>query len=225
LAAMLAGVLFFTSSAMARPVPFKAGETIRYAIKQSGIKVGEASLVFKGAADPGGSNAVLIIFTSQGFNFFDEERIFLDPETFLPRMVVRNLNIFGRREKITEEYDPATGGIRITKTAQGKTTVNTLAKKGSVDNIYGFIYRYRMQGEFNKGEKFQMRLPTLDVTMENAGDMSFNAAGKTYAAALMRSIPAKYSVWMDKGDQRLPLRIAGAVGIANTVMTMTGYEP
>ncbi len=227
-AAILAGMMFLVplaSSAMARPAPFKPGETIRYAIKQSGVKVGEASLVFQGPADAGGKKSVLIVFTSKGFNFLDEERIFLDPDTFLPRMVVRNLNIFGRQENITEEYDPAAGGIRITKTAQGKTTVDVLAKPGVIDNIYGFIYRYRRQGEFNKGETFAMRLPTLDVTMQDVGDMSFNAAGKTYTAALMRSVPAKYSVWMDKSDQRLPLRIAGAVGIANTVMIMTGYEP
>ncbi len=228
LAAALAIFSFVVSMAtvvMARPVPFKPGETIRYSIKQAGVKVGAASLVFIGEQLLAGQKAVLIVFTSKGFNFFDEERIFMDPDTFLPRTIVRDLNIFGNREKITEDYDPTGAGIKVTKVADGKTTVATLTKKGAVDNIYGFIYRYRAQGEFIKGEKLALRLPTLDVMMENAGDVTFHAAGKTYTSALMRSVPAKYSVWMDKSDRRLPLRIAGAVGIANTVMTMIGYEP
>ncbi|MEI8011595.1 MAG: hypothetical protein WCI27_03805 [Candidatus Omnitrophota bacterium] len=227
-AAMLgfaACLIFPGSPAMARTAPFKPGETIRYAIKQAAVKVGEASLVFKGEQEVDGKKLALVIFTSRGFNFFDEERIFLDPDTYLPRTVVRDLNIFGSREKITEEYEAGGKGIKVTKISDGKTTVKTIAKNGDVDNIYGFIYRYRRQGEFRKDEKFDLRLPTLDVTMQDVGDVSFNAAGKTYLSALLRSVPAKYSVWIDKSDLRLPLRIAGAVGIANTVMTMIGYEP
>jgi len=203
---------------------YAPGEKIHYAIKQSGIKVGDATLEFHGETYRDGKKYTLIIFSSKGFNFYDEERIFVDGTTLLPQRVIRNLNIFGKKEQIMEDYDQVAGTIRVTKIANDVTTEQILKKDGAVDNIYAFLYRYRGQGEFKKETEFDLRLPTIDVTMAHVKSMSFNAAGKVYQAGLMRSMPAKYSIWMDESDKHLPLRIAGAVGIANTVMTMTDYQ-
>ena len=221
--ALLLFVSLATGAAHAS-APFAKGEVIRYGIKKVGIKVGEATLEFKGKTSRDGKKYTLIIFSAKGFNFFDEERIFVDGKTFLPKLVIRDLNIFGIKSKIIEEYDQAAGTIKITKVAKGGTTVQVLEKKGPIDNIYGFIYRCRIHGSLNQEEKFKVRLPTLDVTIAGVKDLGFKAAGKTYQAILLRSIPPKYSIWMDKGSERIPLRIAGAVGIANTVMTMIEYK-
>jgi hypothetical protein len=210
--------------AHAAVAPFKKGEVIRYSVKQAGIKAGEATLEFKGDTYRDGKKYALIVFSSKGFNFRDEENIFLDPETWLPLLVVRDLNIFGSVETIMEEYDQKTGMIKVTKTAKDGTTVRMLDKPGPIDNIYAFIYRYRMNGTFARDEKIDLKLPTLDISMLQVKDVEFNAAGKMYKAALMRSVPSKYSIWMDKGDKRFLLRISGSVGITNTVMTMIGYE-
>jgi hypothetical protein len=204
--------------------PFNAGEVLHYNIRQLGVKVGEASLEFAGPRSlPDGRPAELIVFTSRAMNFFDEERIFLSPDNFSPLRVERTLNIFGSREAITEEYFPS-GRIRITKVADGKTSEQEIDRKRPVDNIYGFIYRYRAEGKFNMDEKFEINLPTKDVMIRPVDEMNFNADGKIYRAVLMKSVPSRYSIWMDKSPKRFPLRIAGAVGLANTVMTMTGYE-
>ena len=48
---------------------------------------------------------------------------------------------------------------------------------------------------------------------------------KKYPSVLFKSVPPKYTLWFDPGPQRLPLRISGSVGIANTIMVITGYEP
>ena len=209
----------------AATAPFKKGETIRFAVKQMAIKAGEATLVFKGDTYRDGKKYTLIVFTAKGFNFYDEERIFIDGKTFLPEVVIRDLNIFGSKENIMEEYDQARGRIKITKMLAGhESTSRVIEKKGPIDNIYGFIYRYRMQEKTAKDETFDVRLPTLDVKIAGVKEMDFNAAGKTYKAVLMNSVPSKYSIWMDKSAKRLPLRIGGAIGIANTVMTMIEYK-
>ena len=215
----------FPLPARAQTVPFKKGETIRFSVKQGFMKMGEATLVFEGDVERNGKKCTLIVFMAKGFNFYDEERIFVDPVTFLPQVVARDLNIFGNKEKITEEYDRTAGRIKVTKTVDGgNPTSLVIEKKGPIDNIYGFIYRYRMQEKLVKDEKFDVRLPTLDLKITGVKDMEFKAAGRTYQAVLLNSIPPKYSIWMDKSEKRLPLRIGGAIGIANTVMTMIDYK-
>lgn len=211
--------------AYAQTAPFRKGETIRFSVKQMAVKAGEATLVFEGDTYRNGQKYTLIVFTAKGFNFYDEERIFLDTKTFLPQIVMRDLNIFGSREQIREEYDQSLGTIKVTKMSEGRDPTSLIIeKKAPIDNIYGFIYRYRMQKDLVKDEKFELHLPTLDVNISGVKDVAFNAAGKKYQALLLQSIPSKYSIWMDKSKKHLPLRIGGAIGIANTVMTMIEYK-
>lgn len=223
------GVLFLLMSLVASAghaaIPFAKGEMIRYSIKKMGIKVGEATLAFEGETPRDGKKYALIVFTAKGFNFYDEERIYVDGETFLPQLVLRNLNVFGKKATVTEEYDQAAGTVTITKVAKGKTTVRTLEKTGPIDNIYGYIYRYRLHGGLDREERVKVALPAMDVTVAGVKNLEFKAAGKTYPALLLRSVPSQYSIWMDRGPAHLPLRIAGAVGFAKTIMTMVEYTP
>ncbi|MBF0331674.1 MAG: hypothetical protein HQL17_07025 [Candidatus Omnitrophica bacterium] len=220
----LAVLFLFSAPSWCHALPYGPGEKIRYVIKQSAFKVGEATLEFQGETYRDGKKYTLIIFTSKGFNFYDEERIFVDGATLLPQRVIRDLNIFGKKEQIMEDYDQATGTIRVTKLADGVSSEQLLKKEGPIDNIYAFLYRFRGQTAFKAETTFDLKLPTLDVTIAHVKSVPFNAAGKTYQSSLIRSVPSKYSIWMDEGPQHLPLRIAGAVGISNTVMTMIEYQ-
>ena len=89
--------------------PFRPGETIQYDIKKLAVKAGEATLTFQGLVSLEGQSAFLITFASKGLKFFDEEKIYLDPPTFLPKRVERDLNIFGKKEEIIEYYNAQEG--------------------------------------------------------------------------------------------------------------------
>jgi hypothetical protein len=39
----------------------------------------------------------------------------------------------------------------------------------------------------------------------------------------MTSKPAKYQVWFDTSERKIPLKIKGSVGLSNTDMTMVSY--
>ena len=205
-------------------LPFEKGETLTYAIKNLGIKAGDATLTLEGVTERNAREVNLIIFRAQAVNFLDEERIYADPETFYPLVVKRNLNIWGKKEKIEEYYNFDKGHIKIIKTEGGKTSEQIIEKKGKIDNIYCFIYRYRRSGDFNIGDSLGIRLPTKDITIELTKKTSLKAAGKKYDAFFMRSIPKKYQVWFDTGAQKIPLRINGSIGLSATAMTMTGYK-
>ncbi len=201
------------------------GEVLTYTIRKFGVKAGEAVIENKGMVDLGGAPRVLITFSSKGFNFFDHELIFADPHTLLPVRVERDLNIFGKKEKIIEFYDQEKYTVTIRK-YKGEEMVDEIVfqKDQPIDNLYCYIYRYRAHGRFAQGEKLGMHLPTKIVNFEIVRQEQIVALGRKNEAWFMRSTPNEYQVWFDAGDQKLPLRIDGAVGLAKTVMVLEGYE-
>ena len=212
-------------STLHKNFPFSDGEKITYAIKKMGVKTGESSLVFRGLTRINTKNAYLIIFTASSLNFFDEEKIYIDTKTFYPLVVNRDLNIWGKKEKIFEEYFPEKGLVKITKYAGGKKiTEQTIEKKGTLDNIYSFIYRYRNQGQFKVGDTLLMNLPTKDVVLKLKEITKIKAAGQQFDAYYMKSDPAQYEVWFDASDKKIPLKINGAVGFGDTAMVMMAYH-
>lgn len=222
-------ILFLGHPAQSELLPDKSpsffpGEKITFSIKKMGVKVGEASLVFQGLDKLGEKETFLIVFKATGFNFFDEEKIFVDPRTFYPIKIERNLNIWGKKEKITEEYFPDKGIVKITKNAGGKISEQRIEKKGTLDNIYSFIYRYRTQGQFKIGDALSLHLPTKEVTLKLQKMTKVKAAGEQFDAYYMHSDPAQYEVWFDNSAQKIPLKINGAAGFGDTAMVMVDYQ-
>ncbi|MBI5150855.1 MAG: DUF3108 domain-containing protein [Candidatus Omnitrophica bacterium] len=207
-----------------KALPFRPGETIQYDIKKLKMRVGQASLTFHGLVPLGGQSALLITFTSKGMKFFDEEKIYVDPRTFLPQRVERDLNIFGKKERIVEYYNAHEGSVRIVKTAKGETTEQTIKRSVPLDNIYCFIFRYRVSGKFIPGETFQIHLPTKDVQFQAEDPRELQVGGKKIAAHYLQSDPAQYRVWFDPGTRKVPLRIDGAIGFGKTAMIMVDYQ-
>jgi len=199
-------------------------ETIQYSIRQMGYD-GEASLTMAGPKVYKGHKTVLIVFKAHGVNFSDEENIYVDPSTYKPLFVERDfsLGMFGRG-KILEEYIPSKGEIIITKTDGGHVTSQVINKAVAVDNIYGFIYRYRKEGSFKTGDVLKMNLPTKDLKIRLVKRVVLKIGEKSYDSYYMQSQPARYKIWFDASDHKWPLRITGTIGMINSVMTMTGYE-
>lgn len=201
------------------------GERCVYSIKKFGIKAGFATLEYVGDLELGGKKVVLIVFTAKGFNFFDEEKIYADPETLLPVRVERDLNIFGKKENIVEYYDAQHNTVRIVKYKNGEQVDEVVFEQEQpIDNLYCFLYRYRQTGIFEKDARFRMYLPTKDVEFKIVGQEEIGFSNDGDTAWYMESQPREYRVWFGVGDQKIPLRIDGAVGLAKTAMILTEYE-
>jgi len=188
------------------------------------VKAGEATLEYRGTQKLDGQDAVLIIFRAEAINFLDEEKIFVDPVTFLPIRVERDLNIWGAKEKIIEYYDQNKFEVKVVKNSGGKITELVIKKDAAVDNIYSFLYRYRRSGAFTVGETLHLNLPTQSVDLTLKSRQKIDAAGKTYDAYYLESKPEKYCLWFDTGESKIPLRIDGAISFGNTAMIMRKYE-
>ena len=216
--------VFCPLSAGAQQVPFRVGEVITYDIRQIGLKVGQATLTLIGETPHEGRNLFLVVLKADGFNFYDQEEVYLDPVTFYPVLVLRDLNIFGKKEKIREDYLQDAKKIYIHKTSGGKTTEQVLDTRGAVDNIYGFIYRYRKSGSFTIGEEVDIHLPTQDLKIGIVKKIAIDVARRRAASAYMESRPDKYKIWFGIDRGHIPFKISGAVGIGNTLMVMTDYK-
>ncbi len=188
-----------------------------------GIKAGTAILTYEGVVELDGVKVNKVTFLADGFNFLDEEILYLDLDGWRPIKVERKLNIFGNKEEIVEHYKPD-GTIEIVKTASGKRTQQSLKKDAAIDNIYGLIYRLREKGNLSVGQSVDVHLPTKDFKITVEKSKPLKAAGQKYQSVFLRSQPGKYQIWMDSSYQHLPLRISGAIGIANTSMVMESYE-
>ncbi len=198
-------------------------ETITFRIEKMKVKAGEATLALYEGEKLDGQDVAVIVFRADGFNFLDEETIYANPKTFHPMRIDRNLNIFGRKEKITEEY-LAEGTVKITKHVGGKTKVETLKPGGKPDNIYGFLIRYRREGAFTIGDTVKLHLPTKDVVIKLENKKPLKIFGKEYEAYYLVSQPGKYKIWLDNSPEKIPLKISGAIGAANTTMVMRNYS-
>ncbi len=207
-----------------KPLPFKTGEEIRYNVKKFGVKAGTATLRFEGQTQLNGKSAYLIVFTVKGLNFFDEERIYVDPYSFLPIQVDRDVNVFGKEEKITEVYDHQAGQVVLTKKKGDREVQETIEKQGKIENIYGFIYRYRRDGSFGEGETIKLSLPTKDMSFQLEGKEKISLGRKQYEAYIMESHPRQFRVWFDESPKKIPLRIDGAMGFGQTSMVLAQYD-
>ncbi|MBF0511061.1 MAG: hypothetical protein HQL13_01890 [Candidatus Omnitrophica bacterium] len=199
-------------------------ETIHYTIHQLGFN-GKASLTMAGPKEFKGYKTLLIVFRAKGTNYSDEEDIYVDPKTYKPLFVERdfNLNIFGQG-KTLEDYVTTKGEIHITKKDGDRVTEQIINNVGAVDNIYGFIFRYRKEGTFKTGDHINMTLPTRNLEFKFIGHQPLKINGKYYDSLYMQSEPVRYKIWFDSSAHKWPLRITGSYGFINSVMTMTGYE-
>lgn len=211
-------ILNFCVIAHASGAPFSKGETIHYDIEKFKIKMGTATLVYNGTVEVQGKKALSITFTASGLKFLDEEQIYIDAETFYPLLIRRNLNIFGKEERITEFYDRQKGKVRIVKIAKGKTSEQIIENGGRFDNIYGFIYRYRQSGQFEQGKVLDLHLPTSDLKFQFVKQDTYAIADQEFNADYIQSTPKKYEVLFDNGPERIPLKINGALGFGNMSM-------
>jgi len=198
--------------------PFLKGEVIHYDIEKFKLKVGEATLVYNGVVEIQGKEALSITFTANGFKFLDEEKIYIDPKTFYPILIKRNVIMFGKEEKIMEFYDLKKGKVRIVKTAKGKTTEQVIEGGRQFDNIYGFIYRHRQLSSSDQDKVLNIHLPTRDLQFELVQRSTFSIEGREFNADHMYSIPKKFELWFDNGPKRIPLKIRGALGFGNMSM-------
>jgi hypothetical protein len=198
------------------------GETVSYTIKKFGLPMGDAVFVYKGEVTLEGQQAIYLQVTAQGFQFYDQENIYLQKQTFLPIKVERKLDIFGKTESIIERYDHEAGTVTIygRQEDQGEEKPTVIQHKGPIHNIYGFIYHYRIKGGFPKGEQMNIQLPTRRVSILRKGERVLRLHGKERRTDFLETRDKDIQVWFSQDRSKVPYQIKGAIGFGNTMLVL-----
>jgi len=200
-----------------------ANEYLTFTIKKLGLKAGVAQLDYHGVKNVDGHDVLHVKFKAGALNFLDEEDIYCSVDNYYPVRVERNINLWGKKEQITEVYD-LKGSVNITKYVKDEVKEQTITKDKPLDNIYCFLLRYRLKKLHEQNRDFQLILPTKDLTLKHKKDTTIRAAGEKHEAYYLESTPKKYRLWFAKDKQdNLPLRIDGAVGFGKTSMILRHY--
>lgn len=221
----------FAQQAASSPYAQFTGETINYDVQKLVPRAALAKIEFKGLVPLDNRELYLITFEAKGFKMFDIEKIYADPQTLYPVHVERNLNVsvmgFGGFEgKIIESYDQQKHTVTVTQFPSdgSKPQPIILQKNGLIDNLYCFIYRYRLKGDFKLGTSLKMNLPTKDVSIRIVKKMSISAARKVYDTFFFETVPAQYRIWFDAEGTHVPVRIENPALIGGTIMVMSNYS-
>lgn len=171
-----------------------------------------------------GRHLNVIVFETSLLRFSDKEKIYSDPQSFLPVRVERQIvNWFGR-EKIIEDYDQENFTLTIIKT-KGKAAQKTVLKKeGQVHNAILLPFYLRRINELIPGWELAAILPNRKflIKLVSLGEVSV-PAGK-FKAYYFESEPAHFKIWISADERRIPLKIEG-LGSLGYSLAMKEYSP
>jgi hypothetical protein len=195
----------------AEPLPAsgQAIETIVYEISPLGVSVYQDL----GLVDFRGRKANLVIFSTQVAGFKDTEKIYSEPDTYLPLSVERDLYIWFHKEYLVEEYSSKENKLNITKFEGGKKTAEYFYQvKGPIHNAILLPFFLRQVPDLRIGWTYDIRLPEeFRVKLVSIEDIAVPAG--RYKAYHFTSIPPKFEVWISTDSLRLPVKIKGLSGI------------
>lgn len=195
-----------------------SGEKIVYAIKPLG---GRAEYIDLGRVEFQGKLVNLATFKTHVLGFTDTEKIYSDPDTWLPIRIERDVGWFGK-ENIVEEYDQKKFMVTITKFKGKKKIKEQILKgNGSIQNAILLALYPRNIPNLRIGWSLDVRLPdsfkTKLVSIDN-----IKVYGKKFKAYHFTSVPDKFEIWIDRENPRIPLKIKGK-GSFNYTLLMKEY--
>lgn len=211
--------------AFEKKTPFFAGEKIVYAVKMGPLKMGTSTLEFLGKTKLSNRELDTIVFRTTGLNFFDEEKIYAEPDTFYPVRVERTLNLWGRKMDIVEDYDSKDNSWRLTKREGRKITQEVFKSPERIQNFIAVVYFYRQMSDIGISKPLSFNFFTTKVKMQVTKTVDFSIGNKVYQAYLLESLPRKYRVWLDTSERKIPLRIDGSmIGFGNMALLMREFN-
>ncbi|MDP1852799.1 MAG: DUF3108 domain-containing protein [Candidatus Omnitrophota bacterium] len=205
-------------------LPFKAGETITYQIKLNGINIGRATLSYKGRTKLEGKDVYLILFSTDTLNFKDTEIMYADTENFLPLRIERDINNWGRKMSIIEEYDQANHSVRITQINKKRVRSKELKQDDKIQNVILLTFLYRKLGNFELGRDFPVTLPMAKFIMRFAKQEKLVVPFGVYQAHMAESFPKGHKIWFEVSEKFIPVKISGPFYLGPVTMTMINYE-
>jgi hypothetical protein len=211
-------------SKVEKKVNSRGTEKITYDIKLYKIKLGSATLTCLPAVEVNGNLLDQIVFETELAHFKDIERIYSEPETYLPVKIERYILNWFKEERISEEYDQKNFTVTITKYKKDNKSDRLVIKKDSpMHNAILLPQQVRNVQNLEVGmltvvnlptRKFQIRLIAVEDVVVPAG---------TFRAYHFVSSPKQIEIWVSADIDRIPVKIQG-IGKFGYLMVLKQYD-
>ncbi|OGX40368.1 MAG: hypothetical protein A2984_02645 [Omnitrophica WOR_2 bacterium RIFCSPLOWO2_01_FULL_41_12] len=199
------------------------GESITYDVKFSRLSLGKAKFTYLMKDNLDGKPVNVITFETRVGRFTDQERIYCDPNNFLPLRVERNVSTWPTPEKITENYDQDNFTVAITKLKGNKKEESLIKKGGKIHNAILLPYHLRHNPKLNVGWTFIAELPTQQFKIELIAIEDVNVPAGTFKCYHFTSVPKKFEIWVTTDERRIPVKIKG-MGNFGYILVMKEYK-
>ncbi|MDD4899437.1 MAG: DUF3108 domain-containing protein [Candidatus Omnitrophica bacterium] len=151
--------------------------------------------------------------------FYDLERIFSDRETALPIQVLREIDGWGLKEKITEDYDQKALTLKFTKFSGSKKEESSLQVKGPIHNAVLLPFYIRKVSSPQVGWSMLAYIPQ-QFEIKLVAEEEVKIPSGTFKAYLFKSVPANFEIWVSADECRIPLKIKSS----GSTMVMKEYK-
>jgi hypothetical protein len=209
-----------------RPEKIKAnriGETITYYIQLGKMNIGKAIFRHLPNAELKGRIVSLITFETKVGRFTDLEKIYSDPESFLPLKVERSVSTWPLPEKITEDYDQEKFVLTIKKVKGGRENEFVIKKDNVINNAILLPYFVRDTANLDIGYNLIARLPTREFLVELVEKAMVEIPAGKFMAYRFKSKPEKFEIWISADERKVPIKIKGTSGLGY-VFAMQEYS-
>lgn len=205
-------------------LPFLENETINYKVKLRGITIGKASITYKGTTELDGRKVHQVIFYTDTANFKDREIMYADIDNFLPIRIERDVNNWGKKEQIIEEYDQENHSVKITWLGKKRDKAKFIQKDDKIQNVILSIFLHRKSGDLEIGKSFSITLPLRKVVMRVTRRDRIRVPSGTYDTYRLESFPGGHKIWFEASGKAIPVRISGPFFLGSVNMVMIDYE-
>ncbi len=159
-----------------------------------------------------GKVANLITFRTQVAGFDDTERIYSDPQTYLPLRVERDIKMWLKKENIVELYDAKNNKFTLTKFKNGEVIQQqVISSDGPIHNAILLPFYMRTVPKLDLGWSFDIRLPEKFRVTLTSIEMVEVPAGR-FPAYYFTSEQSKFESWISMDQLRPRLKIKGVGG-------------
>jgi len=185
---------------------FAVGEEIIYDVKLGHMQLGTSKFSRVENSSHQDKNLYVMLFETKLATFFDKEKIFTDPQTFLPIIIERDIKNLFLREKILETYDQKSFVLNIIKNESSKNLI-TIKSTEPIQNAILLPQQVRRLPDLKPGLIFNVNLPNrrYEITLDSIVDVD-TPAGRFNAYHFI-SKPKQIEIWISTDERRIPVKV------------------
>ncbi len=195
------------------------GERIVYDVYAGWFHLGISTFTHLPDTRLADKEVALMTFETKIKGFYDLEQIYSDRDTLLPLRVLRDIDGWGIKEKIIEEYNQKDLTLTFTKFTGDKKEESSLKAKGPIHNAVLLPFYIRKMSKPQIGWSILAYIPA-EFEIKLVAEQEITIPSGTFKAYLFKSVPANFEIWVSADERRIPLKIKSS----GSTMVMKEYK-